>query len=129
MSWDTVRGVEGQLALEARTAAAGVGQGHVAAMRADDRADDREPQPRAAAVAAAAGISAVERLENPLQLVHLQSGTVVGHRHPADAVHSRDGDLNRGLRWSVDNRVADQVAEHLPEPGVVTVDDDLGRRG
>ncbi len=113
-----------QLHLEGGSAAAGLFHTHVAAVRGHDRVDDREPQPRAAAVPAAAGVRAIEGLEDPLRILGLQPRAVIGHGQAGRTVFGRDRDLDWRPGGRVDKRVADEVAQDLSQPRVVPSDDD-----
>src|ERR1041384_2328698 len=73
----------------------------VSPVRFDEVFHDRQTQARAALLARAAGIGAVEPLENARQVLGADPGAGVGHRndHAAGGVLHRDGDATAG--WCV----------------------------
>src|SRR5207248_10143957 len=70
-----------------------VGQAKRSAVRLRDVAGDGQPQARAAAVAVAGGLEAVERLEHPFQLLRGNAGTAVeiGRASCRERVEGRGG--------------------------------------
>src|SRR5690242_12998485 len=87
---------------------------HPAAHRLDLALDDREPQPRAAAIATAACIDPVEPLEDPLLLALGDALAAVRDRHPDPLLEGFDVDADLGVVTVLD-RVVDQVLEHVIE--------------
>ena len=88
-------------------------------MGRDHCVDDRQPQPCTTAIAAAAWIGAIKRLEDSFPVIDPQAAAVVDDRQPGAAVLRRHPDLNRRRRGGVDEGVANQVTNHLSQAGVV----------
>ena len=98
---------------------------------------DRQPEPGAGLAALAPALGAPEALEERVRVVGGEAGAVVADLEPHLAVLAADVDLDRGVGGRVDERVADEVAEHLAqlvgvaehERGAVGVDARSGGRG
>src|SRR5262249_11131441 len=96
-----------------------------AAVRLDDAAADREPQPEPGAAYAAARL--LERLEDALEVLGLDAAAGVDHVDAGAAVASVGLDAYRAARGGVANGVAEQVPEHLAEPRAVAAHERLAR--
>ena len=106
----------GQRDGEARAAAGGVLGVHAAVVGVDDRGDDRQAEPGAGLAALAAALGAPEALEERA------CGSSPGSPGPwsrtsstASSPAARTVDLDRRPRGRVDERVAQQVGEHLAQ--------------
>src|SRR4051794_30944080 len=93
----------------------GVAGLHGAAVTAADPGADPKAEPGAVLAALAPAFGTPEALEQLVRVVGRQPGAVVAHLEPHGAVLAVDGDLDRRARGRVDERVAEQVGEHLTE--------------
>src|SRR5215217_6765540 len=100
---------------EGGAAAVGVGRAHVAAVGADDAGHDRQPEPGAGLAALAPALGAPETLEERVRIFGREAGAVVADLEAHLAVLAADVDLHRGVGGGVDERVADEVPEHLAQ--------------
>lgn len=88
---------------------------HRAVVREDDRVDDRQPEARAAPAALAASLAAPEALEEHIRVGVRQPRPVVADLHPHLLAVAPHRHLDRRAARGVDERVAQEVAEHLAE--------------
>ena len=94
------------------------------AVSRDDRAHDRQTEPGTAAVPAAARVGTNEPVEDPVaQLVRNARPAVLDEKD--DLVPAPfPGDVHGGAFGRVLPHVRQEVVEHLPEPPLITVDDE-----
>ena len=97
-------------------------------MRVDDSLNDRQPQPRAAALAPARPVDHVEPLENSRNVAVRNTFAVIPHADDGVAVARVDFDLHAAVLRRVPDRVVDEVDEDLREAVGVGLDLDGTQR-
>ena len=111
--------------LDPRARAGGADNGDAAAMRLGDRLADSQAEPRPALAPRAAGVDAVEAVEDMGQVLRRDPFAAVSHPEMDLAIPRLATDGHTASRRSVRQRVVDEVDEELDEE--VFVGDD--RRG
>src|SRR4051794_35042824 len=94
-------------------------------MAADDAGDDRQPEAGARLAALAPALGPPEALEDRLVLAARQARAVVAHAQAGAGARAVDADLDRAALRRVDDRVAQEVREHLLELVRVAAHDDF----
>src|SRR2546425_12473888 len=110
----------GKLQREAGALSQGALEVDAAAVRLDHVADDCEPEPGGARLAAGGQLG--EALEDPLLLLGWDPGTGVGYRDRHRAVVRRHADAHAPAGRRVADRVGDQVRERPRELRLVAGD-------
>src|SRR3989442_15954860 len=88
----------------------------------DQVLDDRQTEPRAAFLARATRVYAVEALEDAGQVIRRDAAAGVGDSHDRGASCALYGDMDPTASWRVPQRVVEQVGEDLPQSFGVAVD-------
>ena len=90
-----------------------------AAVRVHQRVDDRQAQPGAAAGPRPRRVGPVEPLEDPVRVLVAHAGPLVAHLEDRAVVVGAHPDRDARRLRGVLQGVGHQVAEHLPQPGLV----------
>src|SRR5690242_12962196 len=97
-----------------------------AAMRLHDLPADRQAEARVLAEGLVGRAIGIEALENPIDALGADAGSVVLYRDDGMARGPRQGDDDAAIVLGHEGaRVLDQVAEDLSEPEVVTLDGEI----
>src|SRR5690606_32742230 len=97
---------------------------HAAAMKLDQRLDERESEPEAALVAREPGIALAERAKELRQQRGVHADAVVADREHGDPLVAVDAKRKLDLSSAELDRVVKQIAEHLTEPRMIAVHGD-----
>src|SRR5205823_4683628 len=104
---------------EGRAAARLRSRADIAAVRAHDGGDDREPEADPAARPRSRRIGAVEALEDPLELIRGQARPVVLHLDHCAIALPPDANARGCTRLRVRANVREEVVDDLPQPVAV----------
>ena len=99
-------------------------------MRLGDRGDDREPEAQAVGGTDPVGAAALERPDEPGDVIGRDHRARVGHRQHGAALSDPGGHLNRAVRDIVAHGIVDEVGhEPLGEPRIADSQRRIERRG